>query len=752
MSFVIHPWKVVETSLDKEKMRLSESLTSTGNGYMGMRGNFEEDYSGDTHLGTYIGGVWFPDKTRVGWWKNGYPQYFGKAINCVRMNGIHVQVDGEELDLNKADVVEFYRELDMQSGIFLRTFTVRTQKGLLKVRAERFVSLDQKELLAIRYSVTADYAAQIEMRPYLFGNVRNLDSNYDETFWDMLAEEESVDGAAILTKTKENPFGTPRFAVAAAMSCWSDEMEMVSRKLESGYAEMLYRVDAEPNECVTLEKYVLCFTSRDYEQKVLTTMALRAASHAREVGYDALRTAHANAWKARWDGCDVTIEGDDAAQQGIRFNLFQLLSTYSGDDPRLNIGPKGFTGEKYGGATYWDTEAYCLPVYMAIAGQDVARQLLLYRWMQLDGAYENARQQGLKGALYPMVTFTGVECHNEWEITFEEIHRNGAIAHAIFNYATYTGDYDYMIKEGLDVLCGIARFYTDRVHFSKRRQKYMIHGVTGPNEYENNVNNNWYTNRIAAWSIGLFVTQANRASRERLAQLDVTPEEIAHMLDVVERMYYPEEEDLGIFVQHDTFMDKDLMRASDIPAGERPINQNWSWDHILRSCFIKQADVLQGLYFLNHLYDTETIRRNFDFYEPMTVHESSLSPCVHSILAAQLGYHDKAVEMYQRTARLDLDNINNDTVDGLHITSMAGSWLSMAHGFAGMRTTDGLSLNPFLPEVWQGYAFQFHYRNRVIRVSVKPGEACVELLEGAPLSLTLCGEEVRLQDRIVHAI
>lgn len=752
MSFVVHPWKVVETSLDKQTMRLSESLTSTGNGYMGMRGNFEEDYSGDTHLGTYIGGVWFPDKTRVGWWKNGYPQYFGKAINCVRMNGIHVQVDDVELDLNKAEVVDFYRELDMQSGIFLRTFTVKTEKGLLKVRAERFVSLDQKELLAIRYSVTADYAAHIEMRPYLCGNVRNLDSNYDETFWDMLAEEESVDGAAILTKTKENPFGTPRFAVAAAMSCWSDEMEMVSRKLESGYAEMLYTVDAEANECVTLEKYVLCFTSRDYEQKVLTTMALRASSRAREVGYEELREAHANAWKARWAGCDVTIEGDDAAQQGIRFNLFQLLSTYSGDDPRLNIGPKGFTGEKYGGATYWDTEAYCLSVYMAIAGQDVAKQLLLYRWLQLDGAYENARQQGLKGALYPMVTFTGIECHNEWEITFEEIHRNGAIAHAIFNYATYTGDYGYMLREGLDVLCGIARFYTDRVHFSKRRQKYMIHGVTGPNEYENNVSNNWYTNRIAAWSIGLFVTQVHRASKERLEQLNITPEEIAHMLDVVERMYYPEDEDLGIFVQHDTFMDKDLMRASDIPADQRPINQHWSWDHILRSCFIKQADVLQGLYFLNHLYDEETIRRNFDFYEPMTVHESSLSPCVHSILAAQLGYHEKAVEMYQRTARLDLDNINNDTEDGLHITSMAGSWLSMAHGFAGMRTTDGLALNPFLPDAWQGYAFQFHYRSRVIRVSVKPGEACVELLDGSPLDLTLCGEEVRLEDRIVHAI
>ena len=752
MSFEIHPWKVVETGLDKERMRLSESLTSTGNGYMGMRGNFEEDYTGDTHLGTYIGGVWFPDKTRVGWWKNGYPLYFGKVINAVRLNGIHVEVDGETLDLNTAQVEAFYRELDMQNGLFLRRFTVRTAGGSVQVEAERFVSLAQKELLAVRYRLTPDYDAHVVMRPYLDANVRNLDSNYEETFWDMLEEEETEDALALLTKTKENPFGTPRFAVSAAMSCWADGLEMAGRRLDSGYVETRYEGDVAAGEDVVMEKYGLCFTSRDYDEKVLSTLSLKAAARAREVGYDALRDAHTAAWRDRWAGCDVTIQGDDAAQQGIRFNLFQLLSTYSGDDARLNIGPKGFTGEKYGGATYWDTEAYCLPVYMAIAGQDVAKQLLLYRWLQLDGAYHNARQQGLKGALYPMVTFTGVECHNEWEITFEEIHRNGAIAHAIFNYATYTGDMDYMLREGLDVLCGVARFYTDRVHFSNRHGKYMIHGVTGPNEYENNVNNNWYTNRIAAWSIGLFVTQARRASQERRRELAITEDELAHMVDVVEKMYYPEDAELGIFVQHDTFLDKELMPASDIPAGERPINQHWSWDHILRSCFIKQADVLQGLYFLNHLYDVETIRRNFDFYEPMTVHESSLSPCVHSILAAQLGYRQKAVEMYQRTARLDLDNINNDTDDGLHITSMAGSWLAIAHGFAGMRTTDGLSLSPFLPDAWQGYAFQFHYRGRVIRVSVRPGQALVELLQGKPLKMTLCGQEQTLSDSISHAL
>ena len=233
MSFEIHPWKVVETGLDKERMRLSESLTSAGNGYMGMRGNFEEDYTGDTHLGTYIGGVWFPDKTRVGWWKNGYPQYFGKVINAVRLNGIHVEVDGETLDLNTARWRRFTGNWICKTGCSCAASPC-ARRGQRAVEAERFVSLAQKELLAVRYSLTPDYDAHVVMRPYLDANVRNLDSNYDETFWDMLEEEETEDALALLTKTKENPFGTPRFAVSAAMSCWADGLEMAGRSWTAG--------------------------------------------------------------------------------------------------------------------------------------------------------------------------------------------------------------------------------------------------------------------------------------------------------------------------------------------------------------------------------------------------------------------------------------------------------------------------------------------------------------------------------------
>lgn len=743
----IDPWRIIETQFVPEKARLSESLMSIGNGYMGMRGNFEETYSGDTHSGSYLAGVWFPDKTRVGWWKNGYPAYFGKAINTVKLTGLRVYIDGEELDANKQEVISFTRISDMQTGVLSREMTLRLGKGTVTVSASRFVSLCQKELLAVTYRVTPSFDAEVVIESYLDANVKNLDSNYDESFWDILSTNEN----STVAKTKENPFGAPRFTVAASMVNTAFELSEYGSKAESGKPSVSFSGIVKAGRSAGLDKFCAVTTDRDMPEGALEQRAEEIAALSAEKGYDELYREHSALWGERWANADVIISGDEAAQQGIRFNLYQLLSTYTGEDARLNIGPKGFTGEKYGGATYWDTEAYCFPVYLATAGEEVAKKLLLYRDEQLEGAFFNARQQGLPGALYPMVTFTGIECHNEWEITFEELHRNAAIIYAIFFYTEYTGDESYIMGNGLDVLTGVARFWAGRVHHHTVRDVYMIHGVTGPNEYENNVNNNWYTNRMASWCLELAAKYLKKAGQKRRDELKATDDEIARFEEISAKMYLPEDKERGIFVQHDTFLDKALMPASDIPKEERPINQHWSWDKILRSCFIKQADTLQGLYALGHLYDKATKKRNFDFYEPMTVHESSLSPCVHSILASELGYHEKAVEMYKRTARLDLDNINNDTDDGLHITSMSGSWLAIAQGFAGMRVVGGLSLSPFIPECWKGYAFTFLYRKSRIRLSAYD-TLRLELLDGEPVEISVYNEKITLSGEYVTAI
>ena len=735
------PWTIRSSKLEKEHKRLQESLTSIGNGYMGMRGNFEETYSGDSHLGTYIAGVWFPDKTRVGWWKNGYPKYFGKAINALNFSKVAIFIDDTEVDLAKNDVSDFVIELDMKTGVLRRQFTVLG----VKFAITKFLSVAQKELAFIRWEMTATDGKThaVRIQSLVDADVKNEDSNYEEKFWQVLSQDVSAERSAIATQTVANPFGVEQFIVNAEQRFSGSLKASATIKTDWQVGnEFSGSVDSETQ---VFEKRVIITTSRDYADLTAVQQAGRElADKIAAQSFEDLLAAHESGWQERWNIADVVIEGNDEAQQGIRFNLFQLFATYYGEDARLNIGPKGFTGEKYGGATYWDTEAYAVPLYLALAEPSVTRNLLKYRHNQLHQAQHNARQQGVAGALYPMVTFTGVECHNEWEITFEEIHRNGAIAYAIYNYTNYTGDESYLAKEGLEVLVEVARFWADRVHFSERNGKYMIHGVTGPNEYENNVNNNWYTNTIAAWV--LSYTSAALAKYPR-ADLNVSKEELAKWADIVAKMYYPFDEKLGVFVQHDGFLDKDLRPVSALSKDDLPLNQKWSWDKILRSPFIKQADVLQGIYFFGNQFSLDEKRRNFDFYEPMTVHESSLSPCIHSILAAELNKEEKAVEMYQRTARLDLDNYNNDTEDGLHITSMTGSWLAIVQGFAQMKTWDGkLSFAPFLPSVWTGYAFHINYRNRLIKVAVDSKNVTLSLLKGDALDLQVYDENVHLKD------
>ncbi|MDE1548199.1 glycoside hydrolase family 65 protein [Jeotgalibaca caeni] len=753
--FAIDPWKLTTTQLHQDEKRLQESLTSLGNGYMGMRGNFEEGYSGDTHEGTYLAGVWFPDKTRVGWWKIGYPEYFGKVINAMNFIQVRIEVDGHQIDLAKDRFDNFYLESDMQTGVLTRHFDWQNEAGNVKIRFhfERFLSIVQKEIAVIEVKAEVlEGNPTIRLMPGLDNEVHNEDANYDDMFWEAVAESNETP-AYLTARTIPNNFGIDRFTVTGAMVNEVDGLTKEDSLTEPLKVKEKFTGEVATGKRIVLRKYVAMVTSRDVEPVAQVDAARKLAQAAAEKGKDALLQEHMDAWSMRWQKADVKIEGDDEAQQGVRFNLYGLFSTYYGEDSRLNIGPKGFTGEKYGGATYWDTEAFILPLYLSVAEPEIPRNLLLYRYNQLEGAFVNAKQQGLKGALYPMVTFTGIECHNEWEITFEEIHRNGAIAHAIYNYTNYTGDESYLVNEGIEVLVEISRFWADRVHFSKRNNQYMIHGVTGPNEYENNINNNYHTNNMAAWTLEYTLASLEKVAAAKRDELGITEEEQALWQDITENMYYPVDEERGIFVQHDTFLDKELRTADELDPSDRPLNQNWSWDKILRSPFIKQADVLQSMYFLGDRYTTEQKEKNFDFYEPMTVHESSLSPSIHAILAAELGREDKAVELYSRTARLDLDNYNNDTEDGLHITSMSGAWLAIVQGFAGMRITDGqLSFKPFLPKTWESYDFKINFRGRLIDVHINQAGLALTLEEGEPLEIKLMDEVVVLDGEVNKSI
>ena len=748
--FEVSPWTITTHELNPADKRLQESITSLGNEYMGMRGMFEETYTGDSLQGVYIGGVWFPDKTRVGWWKNGYPEYFGKAINALNFVKAEIRIDGDLIDLAKTPFDDFELSLDMKAGILHRSFIV---KGV-KISVDRFISVAKKELADLRWTfVSVDKAThQLELTSLIDADVMNEDSNYDEKFWDVLDKEADEESAFIMTRTIANPFGVPQFTVAARQRFVSDLPAVGSVNDDKQVGNVFAGIVTETP--VQIEKRVIVTTSRDYD----TNDAVKAATDdlfadIASNTYNDLVIDHTTGWAKRWEKADVQIEGDEEAQQGIRFNLFHLFATYYGNDARLNIGPKGFTGEKYGGATYWDTEAFAIPVYLGVTDPAVVKSLLKYRYQQIEGAYHNAKQQGLAGALYPMVTFDGIESHNEWEITFEEIHRNSTIAYAIYNYTHLTGDRSWLENEGSEVLVGIARFWADRVHYSARNDAYMIHGVTGPNEYENNINNNYYTNWMAKWVLQYTLDNADTFTSAYQEKLAISAEEKAQWQLIVDKMYLPEADvkdvndvERHIFVAHDTFLDKELIPVRDLDASQLPINQHWSWDRILRSPYIKQSDTLHAMYYFPDAFTEQQKRDNYEFYEPFTVHESSLSPSVHAILAADLKMPEKSVAFYQRTARLDLDNYNNDTSDGLHITSMTGAWLSIVQGFAGMRVRDEqLHFDPFLPAEWDGYKFRFMFRERLLEVAVDHDGAQVTLISGDPLTIDVSRETVALE-------
>ena len=738
-NFKVDPWKIIKNGFDQGHVKACESIFSLGNGFMGQRANFEEQYSGETYQGSYIGGVYYPDKTKVGWWKNGYPKYFAKVLNAPNWIGINIRIAGIPLDLNRCiEVSNFRRELDMKRGIYKRSFKLKISTDIqVAVNVTRFLSMVESSLGVINYQITMIKGnAEIEIDSFVDGDIKNYDSNWDDPFWDHKTKIISKELLLLQSKTFKSNFDVATYAqtqlfdnngLSIGNFTITEENQIISQKKKHNMAE---------GDSCTILKFGGYINGMNHNFNDFKNISQKIVSKAISKGFDKLAEEHIQSWNEIWDQSDIKIKGDDKAQQAIRFNIFQLNQTYNGADARLNIGPKGFTGEKYGGSTYWDTEAFCLPFYMATKNQNVARNLLKYRYDQLGKAIENAEKLGFTdgAALYPMVTMNGEECHNEWEITFEEIHRNGAIAYAIFNYERYTGDKSYIPEMGLEVLIGIARFWAQRVNYSEFRKAFVILGVTGPNEYENNINNNWYTNFICHWCLKYTLEQIVRVKDQFLNDWEVIKSklnwrdiEADRWKDISDNMYFPKHPYQDIFLQQDNFLDKNLMSASTITENQRPINQHWSWDRILRSPFIKQADVLQGFYFFEDQFDKASLERHFNFYEPLTVHESSLSPCIHAILAMRLGKKDKAYDFYLQTSRLDLDDYNNELEEGLHITSMAGTWLSIIEGFGGLRViNDQIHINPMLPDAWKAFSFKINFRGTIVKIEASEEKISVK--------------------------
>ena len=759
--YILDPWSIIENKFDSTKMIDSESIFSLGNGKIGQRGNFEEDFSNNKTIGNYISGIYFRDKTKVGWWKKGYPEYFAKMVNCPNWNKIRISINNQLLDLNKCKILSFKRELNMKEGWCERKALVLTNNSIkIEIQSKKFISLKRVNIGAINYKIKVfDDNVNINVFPCIDINVKNNDSNWNEPFLQTIDSISKNNLSIVNSKVINSEFQISTFF----KSTYSLNNKKVDIKyLESNDENLIGSSSVfslNKDDELTIFKVGGYINSNDSRKKDFNNIIEKECENALKTGFIELCKENTDEWKKIWDDSDIIIKGDVKSQQAIRFNIFHLNQTFNGNDSSLNIGPKGFTGEKYGGVTYWDTEAYCIPFYLGTKDSTVAKNLLNQRYDQLKNAIKNAEKIGLNhgAALYPMVTVNGEECHNEWEITFEEIHRNAAIAQAIKKYVTTTGNYKFLENKGIKILIAISRFWQQRVNYSQLINKYVILGVTGPNEYENNVDNNWYTNYSAKWCLEFTIKQLSEIAKRKnidkeivFKNNNINIQEIANWKKIIKNIHLPYSKDLNVFIQNDGFLNKDLQPIDNIKSDERPINQNWSWDKILRSPYIKQADVLQGFYFFENDFSKSELESNFNYYEQFTVHESSLSACIHSILASRMNKIEKAYEYYIRASRLDLDDYNKEIKQGLHITSMGGSWMSIIEGFAGVRIfKEKLYINTNIPKNWDSYSFKLNIKNRKISVLINKHETKIKLLLGEKIDIVLNNQETTIYPKTI---
>jgi len=468
-------------------------------------------------------------------------------------------------------------------------------------------------------------------------------------------------------------------------------------------------------------------------------------------GFAAAAQKTADYWDGIWKSVDIAIEGDPVNQQGIRFSMFQLLQCYSGAVPGSNIGAKGLTGEAYNGNAFWDTETYCLPFYL-FTNPQAARGLIEYRYATLPQALERAKALDCIGACFPIATIDGTESCTLWQHASLQFQPTTAVVFAIQHYTRVTGDTSLLEEKGLELLLQASRFLASRVQYSENLKAYGYYGVMGPDEFQMMVNHNAYTNYMGKRSLeytleALAELQKSKpASTAALIQrLGVSAAELAHFREIAEKMYIPYSKETKLFEQHVGYFDLPHVDINAIPEKDFPLYHSWSYDRIYRNDMIKQPDVLMFMLLYNGSFSPEEKLANYTFYEPRTIHESSLSPSVHSILAIELGRYQEAYNFFKFATRIDLDNYNRNTNEGLHTTALAAAWMNIVYGYGGLRSDgDKLLLNPVLPKEWKSLEFGVRAKDSVVRVRLTPETTSIRTVSGPALSLNIWGKDYEI--------
>lgn len=779
--YPIEPWTVTEKKFDRNTNYRNETTFSLSNGYIGTRGTFEEayDFDIDTGLeGNFVNGFYESEKIRYGEANFGSPLYSQSLLNLPNLKETKLYVDGEEFHMEQGKTGEYARKLHMKDGYLERSLVWTSSAGKsVRIRTERLVSFETEHIMATRYeAVPLNFSGKLRFVSVLQGNVENHTRktnpivDYGPFGRKLRVEKLKREGSTLYyegtTQTSQLTVacgsshkimtgGKPAEEITEGREVSAGEYAVFGEVSELE-ASCSFEITAEEGVPVVLEKMICYATSLETEKEELEAFGKRELRKAEDTGYEQLKKYQAEYLNRFWKAADIKIEGEEseALVQGLHFNLFHIIqSAFRGG--KQGMGAKGLSGEGYEGHYFWDTEMYVLPVFIYTA-PETAKRLLNFRYETLRQARERARILGHdKGALFPWRTINGEEASTYYPLGTAQYHINADIAYALSLYLQVTGDKEYLKEKGAELLIETARIWADVGSFTECRDgKYCICCVTGPDEYNVLVDNNFYTNlmarehlRDAAGAVRWLMEEEPSAYQELKEKLDFEEEELSLWDEIIEKMYFPYDKEREIYPMDDGFMIRKPWDEEKIPEEKRAwLYENYHPLFIMRHRMSKQADAVLGMYLHSNLFTEEEIRRNYDFYQEVTLHHSSLSTCIFGIVACDIGYTEEAYTYFMQSARMDLDDHHNNFYAGIHAANMAGTWQMLINGFGGMRCQGGkLKFKPRLPEKWESCSFCVRYQGNLLKVSFTKKEARFSLSEGEHIVFYLKDRKIELE-------
>ena len=748
-------WNIIEEGFSVEHSEVSESIFSLANEFTGVRGFFDEGTSSSevaTLRGVYFNGIYEVEKTEGTAYK-GIVQHTHFMINSPDWLWTKIILDEEEVQITKDNTSEFLRILDMRHGKLVRSF-VWTSKTGKKLRLVFTRILDME---------TPSYAWQkIEFQSLNFSGKVKVISACDvgaihqgrkKCYWDFVKEVKCNNTELLLTKTK----------TTNQKLCISSSWEYDTDLKEEDYAEgtifgKTFTLELTEKKIHTLVKKI-CFAvdkTNDEQPEQLIKRCSEEASTQNKITFVQAEYNQASYWKKIWDYSDIQIEGDDLNQQGIHFCIFQMNQTYHGIADSDNIGAKGLTGEAYNGHAFWDTETYCLPFYL-YSNITAARKLLEFRYSTLEQAKTRAKMLDCTGACYPVATLNGDEACNLWQHASLQFQPSSGVAYGIAHYYALTGDKDFLYGHGIEMLIEISRFLAARGSWNQNHTGFGFYAVMGPDEFHMMVNNNVYTNYMAKKTFDFTLSALRKMQKDCpdlyknvIEKTGFTEHEKENLKLCSEKMIILFDEDKKLYEQHEGYFTMPHIDINKIPVDDFPLYGHWSYDRIYRTDMIKQPDVLMFFFLFRSEFSKEVLKANYEYYEPKTIHESSLSPSVHSVLACDLKKIDEAQKFFGFATRLDLDNYNRNTREGLHTTSIAAAWINIVFGFGGLRSDpdikENLSIAPILPSAWKSYTFRFVYNSSLVCVKVSGDSVIVNVAEGKPVNLNIYNKSYKITE------